>query len=62
MLDKFPKVRDEILEIIKNGTIEEHSTEVEKDMDADLSDDEFEEMLNQQINEAEEMESDFDQV
>ena len=61
MLDKFPQVREELLEMIKNGTYNED--EQSSELEADMDDESFEEMMkNESFSEAEEIESDFDEV
>ena len=66
-LDKFPNVRQALLEIIQRGDLEE-STEAEVDTDADLTEEEFEARMMEDIKaiesgkEAEEIESSFDDM
>lgn len=66
-LDKFPKVREELKQIIMSGEIE-NNTVASEDMDSDMSDEDFENQIKEdaenisEINEAEEEETSFDDM
>lgn len=67
-LDKFPNVRQALLEIIQRGNLDDISSEIEEDSDADLTEEEFEARMMEDIKaiengkEAEEIESSFDDM
>lgn len=66
-LDKFPKVREELKQIIMSGEME-NNTVASEDMDSDMSDEDFENQIKEdaenisEINEAEEEETSFDDM
>lgn len=67
-LDKFPNVRQALLEIIQRGDLDDISSEIEEDSDAELTEEEFEARMMEDIKaiengkEAEEIESSFDDM
>ena len=67
-LDKFPNVRQALLEIIQRGDLDDTSSDIEADSDAELTEEEFEARMMEDIKaiengkEAEEIESSFDEM
>ena len=66
-LKKFPNVANALKEIIMSGKFDEHTTDYEN-MDSDYEDEDFEELMRKEANaiengsEAEEIESNFDEM